>query len=86
MSIEKIELDPYCKKALRICLENNNGYVSVAFLQRNLEIGFNRAARIIDILQELKCVEEIEITNVSQKAKVIVELDVLDTLFPDMEF
>lgn len=80
------QLDPYCKKALRFWLEKNHGKASIASIQRALSIGFNRAGRIMDSLQKLKYVEEPSDSDTSQKPlRVLVTLEQLDELFPDME-
>lgn len=80
------QLDPYCKKALRFWLEKNSGRASISSIQRGLGIGFNRAGRIMDSLQKLKYVEELSASDPSNKqVRVLVTLDELDSLFPDME-
>lgn len=80
------KLDPYCKKALRFWLERQNGRASIASIQRSLKIGFNRAGRIMDSLQRLHYVEEIPSNETSSRpVKVLVTLEELDNLFPDME-
>ena len=80
------QLDPLCKKALRYWLEKNQGKASIASIQRNLGIGFNRAGRIMDSLEKLKYVEELSASESSSKPrKVLVNLEDLDDLFPDQE-
>ena len=79
------QLDPLCKKALRFWLEKNQGKASIASIQRNLGIGFNRAGRIMDSLQQLKYVETPPPSETNSKPlKVLVTLEELDDLFPDM--
>lgn len=79
-------LDPYCKKALRYWLEHNGGKASIASIQRSLQIGFNRAGRILESLQRLNYVESLKANETSTKpVKVLVTLEELDSLFPDME-
>ncbi|MCH5151229.1 MAG: hypothetical protein J1F65_01030 [Clostridiales bacterium] len=78
------QLDPYCKRALRFWLEKNQGKASIASIQRNLGIGFNRAGRIMDSLQQLKYVETPPPSESNSKAvRVLVTLEELDDLFPD---
>lgn len=79
------QVDPYCKKALRYWLERNSGKASIASIQRNLGIGFNRAGRIMDTLQKLGYVETLSPSEPSSKPlRVLVTLDDLDNLFPDL--
>ena len=79
-------LDPLCKAALRFWLEKQGGRASIASIQRNLKIGFNRAGRILDSLQALHYVEEIPFNEPSSHhPRVLVTLEELDTLFPDLE-
>lgn len=83
---KETQLDPYCKKALRFWLEKQGGRASIASIQRNLGIGFNRAGRIMDSLQKLKYVEELSPSDPSSKPlKVLITLEELDDLFPDMQ-
>ena len=80
------QLDPLCKKALRFWLEKQAGRASIASIQRNLGIGFNRAGRIMNSMQELKYVEELPPDAPSSKPlKVLITLEELDDLFPDQE-
>lgn len=80
------QLDPLCKRALRFWLEKNQGKASIASIQRNLGIGFNRAGRIMDSLQQLKYVETpLPSETNSKPLKVLITLEELDELFPDME-
>ena len=82
----RIELDPLCKKALRFWLEKQSGRASIASIQRNLGIGFNRAGRIMDSLQKLGYVEELKQTDPSTKPVMVrITLGDLDRLFPDQE-
>lgn len=83
-SSKETQLDPLCKKALRFWLEKQAGRASIASIQRNLGIGFNRAGRIMDSMQKMKYVEELppDAPN-SKPLKVLVTLEELDDLFPD---
>lgn len=83
---KETQVDPYCKKALRFWLERNSGKASIASIQRALSIGFGRAGRIVNQLQELKYVEEPSASESSFKPlKVLVTVDQLDDIFPDLE-
>ena len=78
------EVDSLCKRALRLCLEENDGRASIAFLQRNLRIGFNRAGRIMDSLQQMGLVEQPSPAEPTYKPlHVLITRNDLDTLFPD---
>ncbi|MCH5157385.1 MAG: hypothetical protein J1G02_05900 [Clostridiales bacterium] len=79
------DVDPLCKKALRYWLSKQGGRASIASIQRNLGIGFNRAGRIMDTLQKLGYVENyVEGMPSSRPLRVLVTLDELDKLFPDL--
>ena len=79
-------IDPLCKKALRFWLERNKGRASIASIQRNLGIGFNRAGRIVDTLQKMKLIEEPAANESSSKpTMVLVTLEQLDEIFPDLD-
>ena len=83
---KETQVDPFCKRALRFWLEKNAGKASIASIQRNLAIGFNRAGRIVAQLQNLHYVEEPAASETNTKPlKVLVTLDQLDELFPDQE-
>ena len=49
--LDKSKLDPCFVDALKIVIDEQKA--SVAFLQRKLQIGYSRAARIIDTMEEL---------------------------------
>ena len=50
-------IDPYFKSATKLAIENNA--VSVAYLQRRLQIGYSRAAEIIDAMEDRKFISSI---------------------------
>lgn len=81
----KDELYPYYKKALRYWLERNNGKASISSIQRGISVGFNRAGRIMENLQKMGYVEELASSETSRALKVLVTLEELDDLFPDVE-
>ena len=83
---KEAKLDPLCKKALRFWLEKQGGRASIASIQRNLGIGFNRAGRIMDSLQKLGYVEELSPSDPSTKpVRVLVTLEEIDNIFPDLQ-
>ena len=80
-----IQVDPLCKRALRYWLEKQDGKASIASIQRNLDIGFNRSGRIVDQLQQLGYVSRRAATeSVYTPLRVLVKLEDLDKLFPDL--
>lgn len=82
----KDELYPFYKKALRYWLERNNGKASISSIQRGINVGFNRAGRIMENLQRMGYVEELSSSETSNRAlKVLVTLEELDSLFPDVD-
>ncbi len=82
---KETQVDPLCKKALRFWLERNSGKASIASIQRNLGIGFNRAGRIMDTLQRLGYVETLSPSEPSSKPlKVLVSIEELDGIFPEL--
>ena len=79
------DIDPLCKRALRFWLEKQNGKASIASIQRNLGIGYNRAGRIVETLQKLGYIEEYDNNQpFSRPLHVLVKLDELDLLFPNI--
>lgn len=78
--------DKLAKKALRFWLERNSGKASISSLTRSLSIGFSRAGRIFDYMQKMHYIEEPPANEPSTKpVKVLVTLDDLDSLFPDLD-
>ncbi len=83
---KETQVDPLCKKALRFWLEKQGGRASIASIQRNLGIGFNRAGRIMDSLQKLGYVETLSPSEPNSKPlRVLVTLEELDNIFPDLQ-
>ena len=77
------ELDPFSKKVLQFWITRNGGRASIASVQRGLNIGFNRAGRILDRLQELGCVEPLSPNNnASKPLRVQINLQEINILFP----
>ncbi len=66
-----VDKDELYEEAVRIVLETQRG--SVSLLQRRLEIGYSRAARLIDLMAEDGIVGEYK---GSQAREVFVELEV----------
>lgn len=56
--LENIFDDPYFKPAVRLAILNNG--ISVALIQRNLQIGYSRAAQLIDAMEDMKYISSIE--------------------------
>lgn len=77
------ELYPFYKKALRYWLERNGGKASISSIQRGINVGFNRAGRIMENLQRMGYVEELSASESNRAVKVLVTLEELDDLFPD---
>lgn len=78
--------DPLCRRALRFWLEKQGGRASIASIQRNLGIGFNRAGRIMDYCQKMGYVESLKPNDpLGKPVIVLVTLDDLPSLFPDQE-
>lgn len=76
-------LDLFCKKALIFWLERNGGKASIASLQRNLGIGFNRGGRILEQLQNLGCVENNDPVAIGARPLcVTIGQEDVETLFP----
>ena len=83
---ERLVADPLCRRALRFWLEKQNGRASIASIQRNLAIGYNRAGRIMDYCQKMGYVEQLSETDPSIKpVSVRITLADLPRLFPDQE-
>lgn len=72
------------KCALRILLERYRGEASISALQRSMQIGFNKAGRLLEELQNRGYVEAFPTDeNFLSKPRVLVSLEDLDDLFPD---
>lgn len=79
----KSVFDPLSKKALVFWLEHNGGKASIASIQRNLGVGFNRAGRIVDELQKLNCIDSLFAKDpLSKPLRVKLTLQEVDILFP----
>ena len=69
--------DDLFKAAAEVCISNGTG--STSLLQRKLSIGYGRAARIIDQLQDAGVIGE----SVGSKGReVMMNMDELDAMFP----
>lgn len=80
--MKKIEnIDELLPMAVKICIEENNGEVSINKIQRRLGIGYPRAARIVDQMEEMKLTTRIEINQ----RKVFLTLKELQEAFPENE-
>jgi S-DNA-T family DNA segregation ATPase FtsK/SpoIIIE len=58
LSVEQLDLDPFLDKARQLC--NESGHISASLLQRRLHIGYPRAARLMEQLEEEGLVESRE--------------------------
>ncbi|MPN09707.1 DNA translocase SpoIIIE [bioreactor metagenome] len=67
------EVDELLKEAIRIVVDSEQA--SVSMLQRRLKIGYNRAARLIDQMEERRIIGEYE---GSKPRKVLISKDELD--------
>ena len=78
------KLDPLFADAARVVVLAQHG--STSLIQRKLEIGFNRAGKILDQLTDLGYIEAPLASESNTKPrKVLISIDQLDELFPDME-
>ena len=76
-------IDAYCKKALLFWLTKYQGKASIASIQRNLGIGFNRSGSIMDTLQKLNCVESLEPSDsMAKPLHVKITKEDVEVLFP----
>ncbi|MFW0858773.1 MAG: DNA translocase FtsK [Dehalococcoidia bacterium] len=64
LAIEQMDLDPFLEKARQLCQES--GHISTSLLQRRLHIGYPRAARIMEQLEEEGLVESREYASRGQ--------------------
>ncbi|MFP3974783.1 MAG: DNA translocase FtsK [Dehalococcoidia bacterium] len=55
LSVEQMDTDPFLEKARELCHESSN--ISISFLQRKLHIGYQRAARLMEQLEEEGTIE-----------------------------
>ena len=77
------ELDPYCKKALLYWLKTQKGRASIASIQRDLGIGWNRSGLIMTTLQELNCVDQLSAFDTNtQPRHVKISQENVEVLFP----
>jgi S-DNA-T family DNA segregation ATPase FtsK/SpoIIIE len=67
------ERDPLFRQAAEVCIQNQLG--STSLLQRRMSIGYGRAARIIDQLEQAGI---LGLANGSKPRDVLVGLDELD--------
>lgn len=75
--------DPLCKDAIKYWIVHNGGRASIAAIQRALFIGFNRAGKIFDTLQNLGCIEPLfPVEKSVSPLRVKITLPEINTLFP----
>jgi DNA segregation ATPase FtsK/SpoIIIE-like protein len=83
---DKKRFDPYCRRALYFWLTKRKGWASIASIQRQLNIGFNRAGRIVDSLVQEGYLEDLPDSDTSNKPRrVLISIDQLDKIFPDQQ-
>ena len=79
------ELDPYCKKALVYWLQKQNGRASIASIQRNLGIGWNRSGQIMGTLEQLNCVDQLNSSDTNAKPRSVkISQENVEVLFPEV--
>ncbi|MFO8010384.1 MAG: DNA translocase FtsK [Dehalococcoidia bacterium] len=61
LNVVPVETDPFLEKARQVCAES--GRVSASLLQRKLHIGYQRAARLMDQMEEEGLLDEAETSN-----------------------
>ncbi len=61
LNVVPVETDPFLEKARQVCAES--GRVSASLLQRKLHIGYQRAARLMDQMEEEGLLDEAETAN-----------------------
>lgn len=71
-------IDPLLPQALDICIDN--GFASTTLIQRKLAIGYPRAARIIDQMEELGYISE---PNEEHKREVKISKEELKKIYGD---
>ena len=75
----------YCKKALRYWLTEYRGLASTSSLQRGIRVGFNKSGTIRDMCEKLGYIAKMsDSDSASRPVKVLVTLEQLDELFPDV--
>jgi DNA segregation ATPase FtsK/SpoIIIE-like protein len=83
---DRKRFDPYCRRALYFWLTKRKGWASIASIQRQLNIGFNRAGRIVDSLVQEGYLEDLPDSDTSNKPRrVLISIDQLDKIFPDQQ-
>ncbi|MDD4803050.1 MAG: DNA translocase FtsK 4TM domain-containing protein [Syntrophomonas sp.] len=78
-SLENMDLDYEDEvfwDAVKILVENQKS--SVSFLQRKLRIGYSRAARLMDLMEERGIVSEID---VNKKREILISMEQMEKLY-----
>ena len=70
ITIDNKEVDPIYEDVLEFAI--SNGKISASLLQRRFKLGYNRAARIVDLLEERGIIGP---PNGSKPREVLVQLD-----------
>lgn len=76
--VEDIFSDPFFKLSVKLAIINNG--VSVSFLQRKLQIGYSRAARIVDAMEEMHFISSI---NGSKLRDVYIDKNKFEETFEE---
>lgn len=83
VAYQKGELDPLCKKALNFWLDNNGGRATINSVLGYLSIGFNRAGKMVEQLEKIKCLTPLSSDQSSQSTlRVAISKEDIDVLFP----
>jgi S-DNA-T family DNA segregation ATPase FtsK/SpoIIIE len=79
ISLENIDFDngdDLFWDAVRVLVENQKA--SVSFLQRKLRVGYARAARLMDLMEERGIVSE---SDASKKREILIDEEQLEKLY-----
>lgn len=80
--MKKIEnMDELLPMTVKVCIEENNGEVSIARVRRRLGLSYPRAVRIVDQMETMEMITEIGISP----RKVLLSLKELQEAFPENE-
>ena len=68
-------------EAVKVFVESKKA--SVSLLQRKLKIGYARAARLVDCMEERGIVSEIDS---NKKREILIDQEQLEKLYPDSKY
>lgn len=66
-----IKEDEFLEKAILLSIERTK--TSVSYLQRELSIGYSRAARLVDRMEELEIIEQTQLGTKERKVLISKE-------------